>query len=145
MEVIIVDHSDVSVIEITSHHSLSVFVGPVVAVETGWNIRVLSLMTIAWFLELITALHLDTFEERSKDSSRIVSDFIRVVSRVYLLDEIDKSGTELLSCGSIIEIGDKILLQNGRWCVTGHVRHMRGTLESKDWEHVLLGILNVDL
>ena len=61
MEVIVIDDSDVSVIKFTSHHYLSVCVSPVVAFETGWNIRVLSLMTIAWFLELIAALHLDTF------------------------------------------------------------------------------------
>jgi len=127
MEVIIVDDSDVSIIEISSHHSLSVCVGPVISFEAGWNIRVLSLVSIAWFFKLIAALHLDTFEENGKDVGSVVRDFIRVVSRVDLVNEINNSGTELCSCRCIIKIGDKILLKNGRWSVTGHVRHMRGT------------------
>ena len=145
MEVIVVDNRDVLVVKETTHHDLSVLISPVVSVEAGWDIRVLSCVTVAGVLKLIAALHLNTLDQRSKDRGRVVGNLIRVVTSVNLLNEIDNSSTELLSSASIVEIWDKILLLDGAWSITSHITHVRGTFKGEDGEHVLLSILDVDL
>ena len=102
MIIVFVHHSNVSVVESTTHHNLCVLLIPGTTMQTGGKSRVLGIMAVAGRLEPVATFHLDTLQEAFKYGLRVVLDFRREVVSDDLADELNNCSTESLFCGLII-------------------------------------------
>mmetsp|Transcript_8444 Transcript_8444/g.9820 ORF Transcript_8444/g.9820 Transcript_8444/m.9820 type:complete len:406 (+) Transcript_8444:463-1680(+) len=143
MEVVVVGHLDVRVVEGAAHRGLSDLVGPGVAVEASGQIGVLGLVAVAGRLQVVVAFHLHALDEGSEDLLSVGLDVLAEVLLHDFVDEGDNGGTESLAGGLGVDIGHEILLLDGRGGFASHVAHVTGALHGKDG--VSAGLVGLDV